>query len=151
MPLPKNEYVSDVWKEGIFKDKVVFCTGGAGTICTLRYHDPLVQPLDPYFCSPSLVYFYSHSSSPQVVAKSELWSISAPTLASSGATTRRPAQQPPTSPPPVQAQRSSASATSTYASSPTSKPQLHGVSRSSAASTSASPAPQATSLHPSRS
>src|SRR3954470_13005603 len=57
MPLPKHEYLSDVWRDGIFgkspcfamlyssirialtaiKDnKVVFCTGGAGTICSAQ-------------------------------------------------------------------------------------------------------------------
>ncbi|KAJ5145764.1 uncharacterized protein N7515_000328 [Penicillium bovifimosum] len=36
MPLPKNEYLSDTWKDGIFENKVVFCTGGAGTICSAQ-------------------------------------------------------------------------------------------------------------------
>ncbi|KAF2456426.1 putative peroxisomal 2,4-dienoyl-CoA reductase SPS19 [Lineolata rhizophorae] len=36
MPLPKQEYMSDVWKDGIFANKVVFCTGGAGTICSAQ-------------------------------------------------------------------------------------------------------------------
>ncbi|KAL2010311.1 hypothetical protein VTN00DRAFT_6118 [Thermoascus crustaceus] len=36
MPLPKSDYVSDVWKDGLFKNKVVFCTGGAGTICSAQ-------------------------------------------------------------------------------------------------------------------
>ncbi|CAG8947609.1 unnamed protein product [Penicillium salamii] len=36
MPLPKNEYLSDSWKDGIFANKVVFCTGGAGTICSAQ-------------------------------------------------------------------------------------------------------------------
>lgn len=36
MPLAKNEYMSDVWKDGIFNNKVVFCTGGAGTICSAQ-------------------------------------------------------------------------------------------------------------------
>lgn len=36
MPLPKHEYVSDIWKDGIFENKVVFCTGGAGTICSAQ-------------------------------------------------------------------------------------------------------------------
>ena len=34
MPQPKSEFVSEVWKDGVFKDKVVFCTGGNGTICS---------------------------------------------------------------------------------------------------------------------
>ena len=36
MPLDKSEYLSNVWKDGIFKDKVVFCTGGAGSICSAQ-------------------------------------------------------------------------------------------------------------------
>ncbi|KFY85556.1 hypothetical protein V500_08327 [Pseudogymnoascus sp. VKM F-4518 (FW-2643)] len=36
MPLPKSEYVSNVWRDGIFAGKVVFCTGGAGTICSAQ-------------------------------------------------------------------------------------------------------------------
>ncbi|KAK5151000.1 peroxisomal 2,4-dienoyl-CoA reductase-like protein SPS19 [Cryomyces antarcticus] len=36
MPVPKNEYLSEVWKDGIFNNKVVFCTGGAGTICSAQ-------------------------------------------------------------------------------------------------------------------
>ncbi|KAI9715665.1 MAG: putative secondary metabolism biosynthetic enzyme [Candelaria pacifica] len=36
MPPPKHEYVSDVWRDGIFNNKVVFCTGGAGTICSAQ-------------------------------------------------------------------------------------------------------------------
>ncbi|KAJ5794622.1 hypothetical protein N7457_001221 [Penicillium paradoxum] len=36
MPLPKSEYLSDTWKDGIFANKVVFCTGGAGTICSAQ-------------------------------------------------------------------------------------------------------------------
>ncbi|KAI4274508.1 MAG: hypothetical protein LQ337_003899 [Flavoplaca oasis] len=36
MPLAKNEYLSDNWKDGIFDNKVVFCTGGAGTICSAQ-------------------------------------------------------------------------------------------------------------------
>ncbi|KAI9872788.1 MAG: hypothetical protein M1830_001187 [Pleopsidium flavum] len=36
MPLSKNEFISDVWKDGIFDNKVVFCTGGAGTICSAQ-------------------------------------------------------------------------------------------------------------------
>lgn len=34
--MAKNEYVSDIWKTGIFDNKVVFCTGGAGTICSAQ-------------------------------------------------------------------------------------------------------------------
>ncbi|KAL8824253.1 MAG: hypothetical protein Q9170_008217 [Blastenia crenularia] len=34
MPLPKSEYLSETWKDGIFDNKVIFCTGGAGTICS---------------------------------------------------------------------------------------------------------------------
>ncbi|EGE04006.1 sporulation protein SPS19 [Trichophyton equinum CBS 127.97] len=36
MPIPKSSYISDVWKDGIFDNKVVFCTGGAGTICSAQ-------------------------------------------------------------------------------------------------------------------
>ncbi|KLJ05652.1 hypothetical protein EMPG_09364 [Blastomyces silverae] len=36
MSLPKSAYVSEVWKDGIFDNKVVFCTGGAGTICSAQ-------------------------------------------------------------------------------------------------------------------
>ncbi|KAI0383892.1 NAD(P)-binding protein [Hypomontagnella monticulosa] len=36
MPLPPSEYVSNVWKEGIFDGRVVFVTGGAGTICSAQ-------------------------------------------------------------------------------------------------------------------
>ena len=34
MPLAKSEYLSNVWKDGLFDGKVVFCTGGNGTICS---------------------------------------------------------------------------------------------------------------------
>jgi hypothetical protein len=34
MPQPKSEFISQVWRDGIFNDKVVFCTGGNGTICS---------------------------------------------------------------------------------------------------------------------
>ncbi|KAA8576752.1 hypothetical protein EYC84_006816 [Monilinia fructicola] len=36
MALPRSEYLSDVWRDGIFDNKVVFCTGGAGTICSAQ-------------------------------------------------------------------------------------------------------------------
>ncbi|GIZ45240.1 hypothetical protein CKM354_000841800 [Cercospora kikuchii] len=36
MPVPREEYISDVWRDGIFKDKVLFCTGGAGSICSIQ-------------------------------------------------------------------------------------------------------------------
>ncbi|KAL5356481.1 hypothetical protein BJX96DRAFT_142870 [Aspergillus floccosus] len=36
MPLSRDEYLSDSWKEGLFTNKVVFCTGGAGTICSAQ-------------------------------------------------------------------------------------------------------------------
>jgi peroxisomal 2,4-dienoyl-CoA reductase len=36
MPLAKHQYVSDVWRDGIFNNKVVFCTGGAGSICSAQ-------------------------------------------------------------------------------------------------------------------
>lgn len=34
MPLPKSEYMSEVWKDDLFAGKVVFCTGGNGSICS---------------------------------------------------------------------------------------------------------------------
>lgn len=36
MPLPKSEYLSDIFKDGIFDGKVVFCTGGNGSICSAQ-------------------------------------------------------------------------------------------------------------------
>lgn len=36
MPLPKSEYVSNVWRDGLFTGKVVFCTGGNGSICSAQ-------------------------------------------------------------------------------------------------------------------
>ncbi|RYO80177.1 hypothetical protein DL766_001296 [Monosporascus sp. MC13-8B] len=36
MPVPRSEYLSSVWKDGIFQDRVVFVTGGAGTICSAQ-------------------------------------------------------------------------------------------------------------------
>jgi len=36
MALPRSEYLSSVWRDGIFDNKVVFCTGGAGTICSAQ-------------------------------------------------------------------------------------------------------------------
>lgn len=54
MPLVKSDFISDVWRDGIFgktlivqsqysrpndndtDNKVVFCTGGAGTICSAQ-------------------------------------------------------------------------------------------------------------------
>ncbi|OJJ01899.1 hypothetical protein ASPVEDRAFT_130382 [Aspergillus versicolor CBS 583.65] len=36
MPVPKEEYVSDVWRKDIFRGQVVFCTGGNGTICSAQ-------------------------------------------------------------------------------------------------------------------
>ena len=36
MPLEKAAYLSNVWKDGLFKDKVVFCTGGNGSICSAQ-------------------------------------------------------------------------------------------------------------------
>ncbi|OJJ85410.1 SDR family oxidoreductase [Aspergillus glaucus CBS 516.65] len=32
----KLDYISDTWKDGLFANKVVFCTGGAGTICSAQ-------------------------------------------------------------------------------------------------------------------
>jgi len=36
MSVPREKYLSPVWRDGIFKDKVLFCTGGAGTICSMQ-------------------------------------------------------------------------------------------------------------------
>ncbi|KAJ5924176.1 Glucose/ribitol dehydrogenase [Penicillium verhagenii] len=36
MALQKKDYMSNIWKDGIFENKVVFCTGGAGTICSAQ-------------------------------------------------------------------------------------------------------------------
>ncbi|KAI1649762.1 NAD(P)-binding protein [Daldinia loculata] len=36
MPVPTSQYISNVWKEGIFDGRVVFVTGGAGTICSAQ-------------------------------------------------------------------------------------------------------------------
>ncbi|SMQ48568.1 unnamed protein product [Zymoseptoria tritici ST99CH_3D7] len=36
MPVPREEYISDVWRDGIFTNKVLFCTGGAGSICSIQ-------------------------------------------------------------------------------------------------------------------
>ena len=36
MPLPKADYLSNVWKDGLFDGKVVFCTGGNGSICSAQ-------------------------------------------------------------------------------------------------------------------
>ncbi|KPI42150.1 Peroxisomal 2,4-dienoyl-CoA SPS19 [Cyphellophora attinorum] len=36
MPLKKSEFLSHVWQDGLFKGKVVFCTGGNGTICSAQ-------------------------------------------------------------------------------------------------------------------
>lgn len=36
MPVPREEFLSPVWRDGIFQDKVLFCTGGAGTICSMQ-------------------------------------------------------------------------------------------------------------------
>ncbi|KAI1341581.1 hypothetical protein F5Y15DRAFT_376544 [Xylariaceae sp. FL0016] len=36
MPIPKSVYLSSVWRDGIFEGRVVFVTGGAGTICSAQ-------------------------------------------------------------------------------------------------------------------
>ncbi|CAM1506710.1 Fc.00g063510.m01.CDS01 [Cosmosporella sp. VM-42] len=36
MSVPESKYLSPVWKDGIFKDRVVFVTGGAGNICSMQ-------------------------------------------------------------------------------------------------------------------
>jgi 2,4-dienoyl-CoA reductase [(3E)-enoyl-CoA-producing], peroxisomal len=34
MPQEPSQYLSSVWKPSLFRDKVVFCTGGNGSICS---------------------------------------------------------------------------------------------------------------------
>lgn len=36
MPLERYQYLSNVWRDGIFDNKVIFCTGGAGSICSAQ-------------------------------------------------------------------------------------------------------------------
>ncbi|CZT14783.1 probable reductases with broad range of substrate specificities [Ramularia collo-cygni] len=36
MPVPREDFISNVWRDGIFTNKVLFCTGGAGTICSIQ-------------------------------------------------------------------------------------------------------------------
>ena len=36
MPAPRSSYLSDSWAPDQFANKVVFCTGGAGTICSAQ-------------------------------------------------------------------------------------------------------------------
>ncbi|KAI0022239.1 hypothetical protein F4780DRAFT_210254 [Xylariomycetidae sp. FL0641] len=36
MPLARSEYLSTVWRDGIFDGRVIFVTGGAGTICSAQ-------------------------------------------------------------------------------------------------------------------
>lgn len=36
MTAPREKYLSPVWRDGLFNDKVLFCTGGAGTICSMQ-------------------------------------------------------------------------------------------------------------------
>lgn len=36
MTVPREKYLSSVWRDGIFTNKVLFCTGGAGTICSMQ-------------------------------------------------------------------------------------------------------------------
>jgi peroxisomal 2,4-dienoyl-CoA reductase len=34
--MPREEFLSNTWRDGIFDNKVLFCTGGAGTICSAQ-------------------------------------------------------------------------------------------------------------------
>lgn len=36
MPVPESQYLSPVWRDSLFKGRVVFVTGGAGTICSMQ-------------------------------------------------------------------------------------------------------------------
>ncbi|TKA25093.1 hypothetical protein B0A50_06158 [Salinomyces thailandicus] len=36
MSVPREKFLSPVWRDGLFNNKVLFCTGGAGTICSMQ-------------------------------------------------------------------------------------------------------------------
>jgi peroxisomal 2,4-dienoyl-CoA reductase len=36
MPVPESDYLSPVWRDGLFNGRVVFVTGGAGSICSMQ-------------------------------------------------------------------------------------------------------------------
>ncbi|CEJ82662.1 Putative Peroxisomal 2,4-dienoyl-CoA reductase SPS19 [[Torrubiella] hemipterigena] len=36
MVVPESKYLSPIWKDGLFNNRVVFVTGGAGTICSMQ-------------------------------------------------------------------------------------------------------------------
>ncbi|KAG6041410.1 hypothetical protein E4U41_004508 [Claviceps citrina] len=36
MPVPETQYLSPIWRDGLFNNRVVFVTGGAGTICSMQ-------------------------------------------------------------------------------------------------------------------
>ncbi|KHO00125.1 sporulation protein SPS19 [Metarhizium album ARSEF 1941] len=36
MPYPESHYLSPIWRDDLFKGRVVFVTGGAGTICSMQ-------------------------------------------------------------------------------------------------------------------
>lgn len=36
MPIEKSQYLSSTWRDDLFTNKVVFCTGGSGTICSAQ-------------------------------------------------------------------------------------------------------------------
>ncbi|KAJ4241703.1 peroxisomal 2 4-dienoyl-CoA reductase sps19 [Fusarium falciforme] len=36
MDQEKDRFITDVWRDGLFENKVVFCTGGNGTICSAQ-------------------------------------------------------------------------------------------------------------------
>ncbi|KAL9625030.1 MAG: hypothetical protein Q9160_000759 [Pyrenula sp. 1 TL-2023] len=36
MPVSKASFLSDVWKDNLFANKVLFCTGGNGSICSAQ-------------------------------------------------------------------------------------------------------------------
>lgn len=84
MPLAKSEYVSDIWKDGIFR--------------TYRFLDPSLIVLSmPNIYLGSLITRYQKTRScfapvaqaPSAAPKSEPWSISAPMLALLGAMSTR--------------------------------------------------------------
>jgi peroxisomal 2,4-dienoyl-CoA reductase len=36
MPVPREQFLSNTWRDGIFDTKVLFCTGGSGSICSMQ-------------------------------------------------------------------------------------------------------------------
>lgn len=36
MAVPREKFLSPIWRDGLYTDKVLFCTGGAGSICSMQ-------------------------------------------------------------------------------------------------------------------